>query len=81
MIQFKYAGKIFDTSNLPKKLKKLGITESDIEIITKSEEDTTPRDQKLYHFKNKVDGSTITYIYPDLENLREYMNIDDYELC
>ena len=40
MTKFKYNNRIYNPSNLDKKLKKLGITRSDIEII----EDTTIKD-------------------------------------
>ena len=43
MITFKYNGKIYKPSNLENKLKKLGITMDDIEII----DDTETKAEKL----------------------------------
>ena len=39
-------------SHLEKKLKKMGISVNDIEIIPKEEEPIEMSDIKLYHFKN-----------------------------
>lgn len=34
-----------------------------------------------YYFKNKVDKSIITSIYPTLDDLKEIININEYEVC
>ena len=36
-------------------------------------------DTKLHKFINHKDSSTIISIYPDLENLKSHLNINDYE--
>jgi hypothetical protein len=42
MIEFKYKDKLFYTTNLPKKLKRLKITENDIEILREYNEQKQP---------------------------------------
>ena len=42
-MKFKYNDRIYNPSNLEKKLKKLGITINDIEIIPEPKIDTTPQ--------------------------------------
>lgn len=46
------------------------------EIKVVEEED----DIKKYYFKNRIDNSIITSIYPTLDNLRDTININDYDL-
>lgn len=46
------------------------------EIKVVEEED----DIKKYYFKNRIDNSIITSIYPTLDNLRDVININDYDL-
>lgn len=46
------------------------------EIKVIEEED----DIKKYYFKNRIDNSIITSIYPTLDNLRDVININDYDL-
>ncbi len=75
MTKFKYNNRIYNPSDLDKKLKKLGITRSDIEII----EDTTIKEElntsiTKHHFR-LPNGYTITSIYDNLK----YLNINDYE--
>ena len=80
MTKFKYNNRIYNPSDLDKKLKKLGITRSDIEII----EDTTIKDND-----NEDNGITkhhfilpnnyiVTSIYNNLDNLgiTDYKQID-----
>ena len=42
MIEFKYKDKLYYTTNLPKKIKRLKITENDIEILIEYEEQKQP---------------------------------------
>lgn len=35
---------------------------------------------KKYHFKSRIDNSTITSIYPTLDSLYGIVNIDEYDL-
>lgn len=46
------------------------------EIKVVEEED----DIKKYYFKNRINNSIITSIYPTLDNLRDVININDYDL-
>lgn len=80
MTKFTYNGRIYNPVNLEKKLKKMGITRNDIEIIPDKEEVIEMNDVKLYYFKNKVNGHTITSIYDNLDSLRKYVDVDNYYL-
>lgn len=80
MMKFKYNNRIYNPSDLDKKLKKLGITRSDIEII----EDTTIKDNDnedngitKHHFILS-NGYIVTSIYDNLDNLgiTDYKQID-----
>ena len=80
MTKFKYNNRIYNPSDLDKKLKKLGITRSDIEII----EDTIIKDNDnenngitKHHFI-LPNGYTVTSIYDNLDNLgiTDYKQID-----
>ena len=78
MTKFKYNNRIYNPSDLDKKLKKLGITRSDIEII----EDTTIKEEldtsiTKHHFVLS-NGYTVTSIYDNLDNLgiTNYKQID-----
>ncbi len=79
-ITFKYNGKIWNPKNPEKKLKQLGITWDDVEIINKEEieELIEMNDIKLYHFKN-ITGETISSIYDNLDHLKDFINVSDYE--
>ena len=79
-MKFKYNNRIYNPSDLDKKLKKLGITRSDIEII----EDTTIKDNDnedngitKHHFILS-NGYIVTSIYDNLDNLgiTDYKQID-----
>ena len=53
-MKFKYNGKIYNPINLEKKLKKLGITIDDIELIEElknTNENTYSNNSTLYYFK------------------------------
>lgn len=73
---FKYNGKVWNPKNPEKKLKQLGITWDDVEIIEepiksiKVEEYEDPN--RLYYFINKRTGWSITSIH-------SYVNDNDYE--
>lgn len=80
-ISFKYNGKIWNPKNPEKKLKQLGITWDDVELIKqeiKEEIKEELRDIKLYHFINPNTGYTITSIYPTLEHITCIPDINDY---
>ena len=78
-IIFKYNGKIWNPKNPEKKLKQLGITWDDVEIINNEEvkeEVIEYQNPKLYVFKNKDTGYTIESIYDNLDHLKD---VDGYE--
>ena len=73
-IKFKYNDIIYYPKNPEKKLKQLGITWDDVEIIVENcveEKIIEYMNPKLYHFKDKVGGGTISTIYPYLEDYIE----------
>ena len=78
---FKYNGKIWNPKNPEKKLKQLGITWDDVEIIKENikEEIIEYNDTKLYHFINRKTGETISSIYDNLDDLKSVICINDYE--
>lgn len=75
---FKYNGKIWNPKNPEKKLKQLGITWNDVEIINnpiKSESVIEYEDpERLYYYVNKETGYSIVSIHP-------YCNEPNYEQC
>lgn len=73
-MKFKYNGRIYNPINVEKKLKKLGITVNDIEIIPEKIEEDNSIDTsiKKYYYRNPITGYTITSIYDNL-------NVDGYE--
>lgn len=78
-MKFKYNGRIYNPVNLEKKLKKMGITLNDIEIIPDKKEEVEYDNVLLYKWRNKKDGSTIHSIYDNLDKVKHIINIDDYE--
>lgn len=84
-ITFKYNGKIWNPKNPEKKLKQLGITWDDVEIIkeeAKEEKREEYMNPTLHEFKNIKTGETILSIYNnlnlDLENWK-YIGLKQYE--
>lgn len=76
-ISFKYNNKIWNPKNPEKKLKQLGITWDDVEIIETKEEvkEIEYEDpNRLYYFINPKTGYSKTSIYPEC-------NDNDYEQC
>lgn len=68
-----YNNRLYKVQHLKNKLKKLGITEQDIEIIPEKKQSIEYEDpNRLYYFINKQTGYSITSIYP-------YVNDDGYE--
>lgn len=81
-IKFKYNGIVYYPKDLDKKLKKLGITKDDIEIVNDDNKIETPLeldDIRKHYFTNGV--FTITSIYDNLDNLRNMINVDEYVQC
>ena len=81
MITFKYNNKQYTTNNLENKLNKLGITKEDIEILGNKDLGEIDTSIKKYYFKNIKTGEIIVSVYPDLRNLENIINVNDYEKC
>lgn len=82
---FIYKGKTVTTPNLEKKLKRMRITLSDIEIVDevhpkKESENSSCDGTNLYYFINLKTKESIISIYPTLDNLSFIENINDYVL-
>ena len=79
-MKFIFNNKIYNPVNLEKKLKKLGITLKDVQIIEDNKIiDEIDTSIQKYYFKNIVTGETITSIYPSLEHLKNIVNIYEYK--
>lgn len=79
-MKFIFNNKIYNPVNLEKKLKKLGITLKDIQIIEDNKIiDEIDTSIQKYYFKNTITGETITSIYPSLERLKNTVNIYEYK--
>ena len=78
-MKFIFNNKIYNPVNLEKKLKKLGITLKDIQIIEDNKIiDEIDTSIQKYYFKNIITGETIISIYPSLEHLN-IKNIHEYK--
>ena len=79
-MKFIFNNKIYNPVNLEKKLKKLGITLKDIQIIEDNKIiDEIDTSIQKYYFKNTITGETIVSIYPSLEHLKSIVNIYEYK--
>ena len=79
-MKFIFNNKIYNPVNLEKKLKKLGITLKDIQIIEDNKIiDEIDTSIQKYYFKNIITGETIVSIYPSLEHLKNIVNIYEYK--
>ena len=79
-MKFIYNNRIYNPVNLDKKLKKLGITIKDIQILEESKEiEEIDTSIQKYYFKNIITGETIVSIYPSLEHLKHIKNIHEYK--
>ena len=79
-MKFKYNGRIYNPVNVEKKLKKMGITINDIEIIPEEVKKIEEVDDTItYLFIDRVNGKRIVSIYDNLDNLKDIVNINDYE--
>ena len=82
MIIFRYNNKIWKPKNPEKKLRQLGITWADVEIIKEEAlvlEDKIDTSIQKYYFKNTITGEIIISIYPSLEHLKNTVNIYEYK--
>ena len=75
-IKFKYNGKLYNPKDPEKKLKQLGITWNDVELIqnsTKQQEQIEYADpNRLFYFINRKTGYSYSSIYPTFDR-------EDYE--
>ena len=79
-MKFKYNGRIYNPVNVEKKLKKMGITMDDIEIIPEEIKEVKYEDDTItYLFIDRVNGMRIVSIYDNLDNLKDLINVNDYE--
>ena len=79
-MKFMYNGRIYNPVNVEKKLKKMGITMDDIEIIPEEFKKIEEVDDTVtYLFIDKNNGKKITSIYDNLDNLKDIVNVNDYE--
>ena len=79
-MKFIFNNKIYNPVNLEKKLKKLGITLKDIQIIEDNKIiDEIDTSIQKYYFKNTITGETIVSVYPSLEHLKNIVNIYEYK--
>ena len=79
-MKFKYNGRIYNPVNVEKKLKKMGITMDDIEIIPEEVKKIEEVDDTVtYLFIDKNNGKKIISIYDSLDNLKDIVNVKDYE--
>lgn len=79
-MKFKYNGRIYNPVNVEKKLKKMGITINDIEIIPEEIKEVKYEDDTItYLFIDKINGKRIVSIYDNLDDLKDLINVNDYE--
>ena len=79
-MKFMYNGRIYNPVNVEKKLKKMGITMDDIEIIPEKVKKIEEVDDTVtYLFIDKNNGKKIISIYDNLDNLKDIVNVNDYE--
>ena len=79
-MKFMYNGRIYNPVNVEKKLKKMGITMDDIEIIPEEIKKIEEVDDTVtYLFIDKNNGKKIISIYDNLNNLKDIVNVNDYE--
>lgn len=79
-MKFKYNGRIYNPVNVEKKLKKMGIIINDIEIIPEEVKKIEEVDDTVtYLFIDKNNGKKIISIYNNLDNLKDIVNVNDYE--
>ena len=79
-MKFMYNGRIYNPVNVEKKLKKMGITMDDIEIIPEEIKEVKYEDDTItYLFIDRVNGKRIVSIYNNLDDLKDFINVNDYE--
>lgn len=80
-MKFMYKGRVYNPVNVEKKLKKMGITINDIDIIKEElvEEPSFVSDIRLFYYYNPTTGYSITSIYDNV-NENGYERIDKRQL-
>lgn len=79
-MKFMYNGRIYNPVNVEKKLKKMGITMDDIEIIPEEIKEVKYEDDTItYLFIDRVNDKRIVSIYDNLDDLKDLINVNDYE--
>lgn len=79
-MKFMYNGRIYNPVNVEKKLKKMGITMDDIEIIPEEIKEVKYEDDTItYLFIDKINDKRIVSIYDNLDDLKDLINVNDYE--
>ena len=79
-MKFMYNGRIYNPVNVEKKLKKMGITMDDIKIIPEEIKEVKYEDDTItYLFIDRVNGKRIVSIYDNLDDLKDLINVNDYE--
>ena len=73
MIRFKYNDKVYETPNLIKKLRRMKITENDIEILYTPDE-TIITDDKEIHYCIKSSDDNINFYISHFSNKEDYLN-------
>lgn len=82
MVKFKYNNKVYQTKNLETKLKCLGITENEIEILNDSNKEPEEGISKRYYYRNINNGHVLISIFPELEeSLVPFIgNLSDWQI-
>lgn len=78
-MKFMYNERIYNPVNVEKKLKKMGITMDNIEILEEDSENNSLLDIKKFYYYNSDTGYSITSIYDNL-NENGYERIDKGQL-
>lgn len=79
-MKFMYNGRIYNPVNVEKKLKKMGITMDDIEIIPEEIKEVKYEDDTItYLFIDRINDKRIVSIYDNLDDLKDLINVNDYE--
>ena len=80
-MKFMYNGRIYNPVNVEKKLKKMGITMDDIEIIPEEINKIEEVDDTVTYLSiDRVNGKRIVSIYDNLDDLKDIENISNYAL-
>lgn len=72
MVKFIYDGRMYNPSNFEKKLKKLGITKDDIEIIKESPREIPEDNGVIKYYYSHPSGYTARSIYNNDKYLIEH---------